>query len=127
MSLAKKFQRMETVILAVWSIAVATADVARAQRSDPYTDARWQLVDREIASEGVTNLKVLDAMRSVPRHLFVRAELRPYAYYDQALDIGHKQTISPPFVVAYMTEVIDPQPTDRVLRFLDAAGLLRQG
>src|SRR5262249_48250810 len=54
--------------------------------------------------------------------LFVSAELRPKAYLDQSLPIGHKQTISPPFIVAYMTETIDPQPTDRVLEIGTGSG-----
>ena len=61
-------------------------------------------------------------MRTVPRHKFVREELRKFAYTDRAMDLGHKQTISPPFIVAYMTEVIDPQPTDTVLEIGTGSG-----
>ncbi len=95
---------------------------SQAQRRDPYEAIRKKMVDEELAGEGIQNERVLQAMRSVPRHLFVRPELRRYAYYDQALDIGHKQTISPPFIVAYMTEVIDPQPEDRVLEIGTGSG-----
>ncbi|MCA9053871.1 MAG: protein-L-isoaspartate(D-aspartate) O-methyltransferase [Planctomycetaceae bacterium] len=93
-----------------------------AQRVDPYEPYRREMVDEHIAHEGVTNERVLEVMRTVPRHMFVRPELRRHAYFDQALDIGHKQTISPPFIVAYMTEVLDPQPTDKVLEIGTGSG-----
>ncbi|QDU39472.1 Protein-L-isoaspartate O-methyltransferase [Maioricimonas rarisocia] len=95
---------------------------AVAQRRDPFREARLRMVALDIAAEGVRNPRVLEAMRTVPRHLFVRPNLRHLAYLDQALDIGYKQTISPPFIVAYMTEVIDPQPEDRVLEIGTGSG-----
>jgi len=65
---------------------------------------------------------VLDAVRTVPRHLFVKREQRPRAYFDMALPIGDKQTISSPFIVALMTEALKPQPTDRVLEIGTGSG-----
>lgn len=94
----------------------------KAQSRDTFATLRSQMVSEYIASEGVTNPQVLKAMRTVPRHLFVRPGLRRMAYFDQALDIGFKQTISPPFIVAYMTQVLDPQPTDRVLEIGTGSG-----
>ena len=96
--------------------------VSRLPAQDRYTPLRERMVDEFIAAEGVTNPKVLTAMRTVPRHLFVRPDLRQAAYFDQALDIGYKQTISPPFIVAYMTETLDPQPTDKVLEIGTGSG-----
>ncbi len=64
---------------------------------------------------GITNRRVIDALLRVPRHAFVPAHLRAEAYRDCPLPIGQGQTISQPFIVAYMTAAIDPQPTDRVL------------
>ncbi len=58
----------------------------------------------------------------MPRHEFVPAELRPYAYRDITLPIGEKQTISSPYIVAWMTEQLDPQPTDRVLEIGTGSG-----
>ncbi|MGE3641249.1 MAG: protein-L-isoaspartate(D-aspartate) O-methyltransferase [Pirellulales bacterium] len=81
-----------------------------------------KLVDEEVASEGVTNERVLRAMRDTPRHEFMPANQRRLAYYDMAVPIGEEQTISPPFVVAYMTQEIDPQPTDRVLEIGTGSG-----
>src|SRR5262249_14748693 len=75
-----------------------------------------------IEREGVTNPLVLASMRQVPRHEFVLTGYRKDAYFDTALPIGEKQTISPPYVVAYMTEVIDPRPQDRVLEIGTGSG-----
>jgi protein-L-isoaspartate(D-aspartate) O-methyltransferase len=61
-------------------------------------------------------------MRTTPRHEFVPRAQRKYAYYDMALPIGSRQTISPPFVVAYMTEQLDPQPDDKVLEIGTGSG-----
>jgi protein-L-isoaspartate(D-aspartate) O-methyltransferase len=103
-------------------LVVLVPQLAPAQSRDPFQARRHAMVDEHIAAEGVTNPRVLQAMKDVPRHLFVRPALREFAYYDQALDIGEKQTISPPFIVAYMTEVIDPQPEDRVLEIGTGSG-----
>ena len=65
---------------------------------------------------------ILAVMRATPRHEFMPADVRPYAYIDMALPIGEHQTISPPFIVAWMTQQIDPQPTDRVLEVGTGSG-----
>ncbi len=87
----------------------------------------WQrlansMVDKEIVAAGVKNERVIAAMRNTPRHEFVTPNLRERAYYDMALPIGNSQTISPPFVVASMTEALDPQPNDRVLEIGTGSG-----
>ncbi|MBL8849001.1 MAG: protein-L-isoaspartate(D-aspartate) O-methyltransferase [Planctomycetaceae bacterium] len=92
------------------------------QSRDTYRPLRLQMVEQDLASEGINNPRVLESMQTVPRHLFVRPGLREQAYFDQALDIGFKQTISPPFIVAYMTQVLDPQPEDRVLEIGTGSG-----
>ena len=83
--------------------------------ADRYTNARERMVREDIAASGVTDTRVLESMRLTPRHEFVAASQRPLAYFDMSLPIGERQTISGPFVVAYMTEQLDPKPTDRVL------------
>ena len=90
--------------------------------TDSYRAARLKMVEEDIEREGITNPAVLDSMRKVPRHLFVSPENRAKAYYDQALPIGYKQTITPPSLVAYMTELLDPRPTDRVLEIGTGSG-----
>ncbi len=96
--------------------------VAQDSATQDYTALRRQMVATEIEAAGITHAGVLDAMRTTPRHTFVPAGFRKYAYFDTALPIGEKQTISPPFVVAYMTEQLDPQPTDRVLEIGTGSG-----
>ena len=71
---------------------------------------------------GIHDERVLAAMRAVPRHEFVPEALRAEAYADCPLPIGHGQTISQPFVVAFMTEQLQPQPTDRVLEVGTGSG-----
>lgn len=100
--------------------AVGTAAVCR--EPDPFAASRRRMVDEDLAREGITDARVLEALRSVPRHLFVKPEHVRAAYLDQALDIGHGQTISPPFVVASMTQAVDPQPTDRILEIGTGSG-----
>src|SRR5262245_37066985 len=90
--------------------------------ADEYEQARKQMVAEYIERAGVHNPRVLASMRKVPRHEFVLPALKSKAYTDAAWSIGHKQTISPPFVVAFMTEMLDPQPTDRVLEIGTGSG-----
>ena len=89
---------------------------------DDYAAKRERLVTEEIAAAGVSDPRVLAAMRATPRHEFVPAGFRQHAYVDAALPIGERQTISPPFVVAYMTEQLHPQPSDRVLEIGAGSG-----
>ncbi len=89
---------------------------------DTFAVARDRMVDEEIVAAGVTNPRVIASMRATPRHEFVSIRQRDAAYFDMALPIGEGQTISPPFVVAYMTEQLDPQPTDRVLEIGTGSG-----
>jgi protein-L-isoaspartate(D-aspartate) O-methyltransferase len=105
--------------------------LAAAAMGDPAASAQglreWrqlaaQMVDEEIVAAGVTNERVIRAMRDTPRHEFVPANQRQLAYYDMALPIGEGQTISPPFIVASMTEALDPQPSDRVLEIGTGSG-----
>src|SRR5438132_1555342 len=91
-------------------------------QQDPYQAARYKMVEELIEREGVTNPVVLKAMREVPRHLYVAPPLRSKAYMDAILDIGYKQTLSTGYIVAYMTQAIDPQPDDKVLEIGTGSG-----
>jgi len=73
------------------------------------------MVHDQIEARGVEDARVLEAMRTVPRHRFVPADLRHAAYADGPLPIGHGQTISQPYIVAVMTELLAPEPDDVVL------------
>jgi len=84
--------------------------------------ARESMVREQIAARGVRDTRVLAAMRKVPRHLFVPAEMVPSAYADQPLPIGHGQTISQPYIVGFMTEALELKPRDRVLEIGTGSG-----
>ena len=118
-SVSLQFRRRLTAIV---GIVLCVGNSAHAQSLRNWRALANKLVDDEVASAGVTNERVLRAMRDTPRHEFMPANQRRLAYYDMALPIGDEQTISPPFVVAYMTQEIDPQPTDRVLEIGTGSG-----
>lgn len=80
------------------------------------------MVTEQIQARGIHDNNVLRAMHSTPRHLFVPPALRSQAYTDQALPIGHGATISAPFIVAWMTELLEPAKTDRVLEVGTGSG-----
>jgi protein-L-isoaspartate(D-aspartate) O-methyltransferase len=103
-------------------LAWAGLAAQRAAAEDAFAEARNRMVDEEIVAAGVKHPRVIQAMRTTPRHEFVLLKDRRFAYLDMALPIGEQQTISPPFVVAYMTEQLDPQPTDRVLEIGTGSG-----
>ncbi len=109
-------------ILLVLVCFVVSESRVYGQKSDPTRAARNRMVSEFIEREGVTNPRVLESMRQVPRHEFVASQYRKDAYVDTAIPIGFKQTISPPFIVAYMTQTIDPQPEDRILEIGTGSG-----
>ncbi len=80
------------------------------------------MVREQIEARGIRNPDVLRAMRSTPRHLFVPIAVRPYAYSDQPLPIGFGQSISQPYIVALMTELLAPKKADRVLEIGTGSG-----
>ena len=80
------------------------------------------MIDTQLRSRDIRNPAVLDAMRRVPRHEFVPESLRDRAYDDGPLPIGDGQTISQPYIVAYMTQAIEPAKTDRVLEIGTGSG-----
>ena len=82
--------------------------------ADPFASARNRMVERHLVERGIKNPRVLEAFRTVPRHRFLPPETRRHAYDDESIPIGLGQTITPPYDVAFMTEALDPKPTDRV-------------
>ena len=82
---------------------------------DEFQSARRDMVGDQLARRGISDPRVLEAMRIVPRHLFVDPTLASHAYEDRPLAIGHGQTISQPYMVARATELAAPRPTDRAL------------
>jgi protein-L-isoaspartate(D-aspartate) O-methyltransferase len=95
----------------------------RAAETD-FTAARQRMVQEQIAAPDrrITDARVLAVMGHVPRHEFVPASVRAQAYGDYPLPIGHGQTISQPFIVAFMTEKLEPKATDKVLEIGTGSG-----
>lgn len=89
---------------------------------DDYTRKREEMVDNQILSRGITDTKTLEAMLTVPRHLFVPENLRNEAYADYALPIGYGQTISQPYVVAMMTSSLQLKGTEKALEIGTGSG-----
>ncbi|MBT8258027.1 MAG: protein-L-isoaspartate(D-aspartate) O-methyltransferase [Bacteroidia bacterium] len=87
-----------------------------------YELKRHQMVQEQVKNRGINHGPTLKAMKSVPRHEFVLQGLRPSAYLDTPLPIGHKQTISQPYIVAFMTSELNPKPKDRVLEIGTGSG-----
>ena len=87
-----------------------------------WADKRNKMVRSTIESRGVNDSRVLEAMRSVPRHEFVPRDKKRLAYSDQPLPIGYGQTISQPYIVAYMTEVLNLDPGEKVLEIGTGSG-----
>jgi protein-L-isoaspartate(D-aspartate) O-methyltransferase len=87
-----------------------------------FSRQREDMVRRQIEARGITDKKVLQAMLTVPRHLFVSEALRDQAYGDYPLPIGEQQTISQPYIVAEMTQALELGPNDRVLEIGTGSG-----
>lgn len=92
------------------------------QQDARYAAARERMVTQQIISRGVTDQPTLQAMRKVPRHIFVPKEYESEAYEDNPLPIGYGQTISQPYIVAYMTEVAKPDPSKTALEIGTGSG-----
>ena len=90
--------------------------------SRKYDRKREEMVRSQIEARGIKDPGVLSAFRKVPRHLFVSEALREQAYGDYPLPIGEQQTISSPFIVAFMTESLEPRPDDKVLEIGTGSG-----
>lgn len=88
----------------------------------PRSDERNRMVERQIEARGVRNPRVLAAMREIPRHLFIPSPYDRSAYEDSPLPIGNGQTISQPYIVALMTELLKPEPEDNVLEIGTGCG-----
>jgi len=84
-------------------------------KDEKYRSRRELMVENQIKFRGIKNKAVLDALLKVERHLFVPEKLRREAYKDHPVPIGHEQTISQPYIVAYMTEKLEVQKHHRVL------------
>jgi protein-L-isoaspartate(D-aspartate) O-methyltransferase len=98
------------------------ADASSLSAGDSYLKMRRRMVEEQIKARGISDQKVLDAMFKVKRHLFVGPALEGLAYEDRPLPIGYNQTISQPYIVAYMTAVAELERGDKVLEIGTGSG-----
>ena len=123
MKTARPTNKIAALAWVIATVAACDGAVAERQPSKPdWTAARMQMVDDQIAARDIKDPRVLEAMRRVPRHEFVPEAMRGNAYLDSPLPIGHDQTISQPYIVAYMTEALELDATHRVLEIGTGSG-----
>ena len=91
-------------------------------RENLFSDLREKMITNQIVARGIKDTQVIEAMRKVPRHFFVPENSRESAYDDRPLPIGEGQTISQPYIVAFMTEALDLSPEDKVLEIGTGSG-----
>lgn len=96
--------------------------LSKAFAQDAFVSKREQMVTTQIKARGIDDKATLNALRKTPRHLFVPEEIQDLAYEDRPLPIGYGQTISQPFIVAYMTQIIKPESNFRVLEIGTGSG-----
>ena len=115
----REFGRGTSVAISIvcWTLSAGAAPATKS-----YEEARERLVTEDIIGAGIKDKRVIESVRTTPRHEFMPAKDRELAYFDMAVPIGDGQTISPPFVVAYMTEQLEPQRTDKVLEIGTGSG-----
>lgn len=95
---------------------------AQSSGDGPYAGKRWEMVEGQIIARGIRNTAVIQAMLNVPRHEFVPPDLRPGAYDDNPIPVGMGQTISQPYIVALMTELLNPARGMKVLEVGTGSG-----
>jgi protein-L-isoaspartate(D-aspartate) O-methyltransferase len=113
------------LVLIVVCTLIAGLGSCRAQRAGRrtnYTEAREQMVSSQIKARGISDKRVLEAMLKVERHLFVPEKIQSLAYADQPLPIGEGQTISQPYIVALMTELLNLKGNEKVLEIGTGSG-----
>ena len=108
--------------LLIVAILAASGCQKQSESTSRFATERQSMVKEQLRPRGIKDQRVLMAMAKVPREEFVATSLRGQAYSDQALPIGHNQTISQPFIVAFMTEQLHLYPTDRVLEIGTGSG-----
>jgi len=111
------------LILLLFSSHVIAEDVFQRQRHELVNIIKADVeMTRDFLDQGLLDERVLNAIGKVPRHEFVPADQRPYAYENRPLSIGYGQTISQPYIVAVMTDLLKPKKTDRVLEVGTGSG-----
>ena len=107
---------MRTLFILLVSLSISDISCAG------FEQARQEMVTKQLAARGITDTRVLSAMAKVPRHEFVLEELQEEAYIDSPLPIGYRQTISQPYIVAFMTQALAPKAEDKILEIGTGSG-----
>jgi protein-L-isoaspartate(D-aspartate) O-methyltransferase len=109
-------------IVCVIAVSLSLPHTAFCESPDPYAAARQRMVLRQLKARDISDSKVLKVMGTVRRHLFVRPGLASQAYADHPLPIEEGQTISQPYIVALMTQILNIQPGEKVLEIGTGSG-----
>jgi protein-L-isoaspartate(D-aspartate) O-methyltransferase len=115
-------QRFVGVAAIVAALAACTANGSQRHQAAEWDAQRARMVDEQLRARDIRDARVLDTMRTVPRHLFVPDSQQSGAYGDFPLSIGYSQTISQPYIVAFMTQALEVQPEHRVLEIGTGSG-----
>ena len=105
-----------------WLLIAMILNLGCAQSTDSFDNKRARMVEDQIKGRGIKDLSVLKAVSTVKRELFVPEKYRDLAYSDRPLPIGHNQTISQPYIVAYMTEQLQVEKHQKVLEIGTGSG-----
>ena len=120
---AKSKKRIHWTTLSLVVLFIALIFQANTcNEKEGFEKLREKMVAEQLVSRGISSKAVLDAMRIVPRHLFVPEDIQNVAYSDSPLPIGLAQTISQPYIVAFMTEQINPEPGMKILEIGTGSG-----
>lgn len=92
------------------------------ENPDEYMSRRWEMVENQLISRGIQDSRLIQAMLKIPRHMFVPEDLRESAYGDNPIPIGMDQTISQPYIVALMTELLRLKEKEKVLEVGTGSG-----
>ncbi|POR05605.1 protein-L-isoaspartate O-methyltransferase [Alkalispirochaeta sphaeroplastigenens] len=110
------------MFLALTALLALPGFLPEAEATEPHRPRREEMVTTQLIARGISHEPTLEAFRRVPRHYFVRQEHLQRAYDDRPLPIGHGQTISQPYIVALMTELIEPRRGHRILEIGTGSG-----
>lgn len=113
---------MDRTLIVLAALACGVGETGAQRVSRDRDDERQRMVDTQLKARDIRDARVLDAMFKVPRHLFVPESQRADAYIDAPLPIGYGQTISQPYIVAFMTQALHVEPGDRVLEIGTGSG-----
>ena len=109
-------------VLVIVGLACGASGTGAQNEARDWDAERRRMVDQQLRARDIRSARVLDAMLAVPRHLFVPEPQRDEAYSDTPVPIGYEQTISQPYIVAFMTQALDIAPEDRVLEIGTGSG-----